>query len=240
MRACSSMVALGLWLSAHTALADAVPAPPDDCPKGQVGITSHAGPACVLEAPKDCAPGYRGEVGGNCVLAACSTDQECSAGSRCVQVDACQELRRLNWSGWGWEARRARAAAGNVLAGPPMPAPPGDAPEAWVKLRICGQDGACNAPAECRPMGLCYPTSAIGKTKAKVVPAGPVAEKLPDGVYERSLIAPDQKREPENQGVPNSDGSCRKGCAVAASPAARCWLVLPALALAFAARRRRR
>lgn len=228
----------GSLLSSSSAFADAVPPPPENCAPGLVGVTSHGGPECVPEAPKDCAPGYRGDVGGSCVLAACNSDQECDAGRRCVQVDVCQELRELNWSGWGWRAQRPMVR-GNFLGGPPAPPPAGDPPKAWVKLRICGQDGACNAPAECRPMGLCYPTDA-GNTKAKVVAIAPVPEALPDGVYPLDLLASDPKGEAE-RAKRDGSGGCRRGCAVASAPAVAGWLALPLLvAITLSFRRRAR
>jgi MYXO-CTERM domain-containing protein len=233
-----SVVFVAVLLPSKLAWADAVPPPPEDCPKGQVGVTSHRGPACVLEAPKDCAPGYRGNVGGTCSLAACSSDQECEGGTRCFQVDTCQEHRELHWDGWGWSARRPVAVSGNFMAGPARPAPEGPPPSAWIKLRICGQDGPCNAPAECRPAGLCYPPNAVGKTKAKVVAAAPVAEALPEGVYPQTLIAPDQGRNVEKTGSDNG-GGCRKGCSVSSTPQLVGWFALPLLAGAGLWRRRR-
>lgn len=228
---------LSVLLSSVVARADVVMPPPDDCPQGQVGTTSHGGPACTREAPKNCAPGYRGELGGSCVLAACSSDEECEAGTRCVQVDACQELRELYWTGWGWRAQQ-RVVRSNLLGGPPAPQPDGDPPKAWVKLRICGQDGACNSPAECRPMGLCYPPSAIGKTKAKVVSAPPVAEELPEDVSSRSLVASDPRTEAE---MPESrEGGCRRGCSISTSANLASWLSVPLLLAAILRRRGRR
>src|SRR6187551_3370217 len=103
-------------------------------------------------------------------------------------------------------AQRSFASSGNVLGGPPAPAPEGSAPKAWVKLHVCGQDGSCEAPAECRPIGLCYPPDAVGKTKAKVALAAPPPEQLPDGVYSQSLIAPDGKGESERLRAANRDG----------------------------------
>jgi hypothetical protein len=228
---------LGAFLPIGVAHADAVMPPPEDCPPGQVGTTSHGGPACAREAPKNCAPGYRGEVGGSCVLADCSSDAECEAGTRCVQVDACQELRELYWNGWYWRAQQ-RVPRSNLLGGPPAPQPEGDPPKAWVKLRICGQDGACNSPAECRPMGLCYPPSAIGKTKAKVVSAPPVAEELPEDVSSRALIASDPRTAAEK---PESrEGGCRRGCSISTSANLANWLSLPLLMAAILRRRRQR
>jgi hypothetical protein len=226
----------GSLLASKLAFADAVPPPPDDCAPGMVGVTSHGGPQCVPEAPKDCAPGYQGEVGGNCVLAACASDQQCEAGNRCVQVDVCQVLRELNWTGWNWQAQRPMVR-GNLLGEPPSPPPAGDPPKAWVKLNICGQDGPCNAPAECRPMGLCYPPKA-SNTKAKVVPIAPVPEVLPEGVYPNNLLASDPKGEAE-RAKRDSSGGCRRGCTVSSVPAVAGWLALPLLVAVTLAYRRR-
>src|SRR4051812_41566044 len=82
-------------LPSQRAWADAVPPPPLFCLPGEEGISTHHGPKCVPKAPTDCAPGYRGVQGGNCVLDPCASDQECKDGRRCLQVEACQELREL-------------------------------------------------------------------------------------------------------------------------------------------------
>ena len=67
--------------------ADAVRPPPKSCPEGRVPVTSHAGPRCELEAPKDCPPGWRGVIGGQCRLNVCHSDAQCrAAGETCVPV----------------------------------------------------------------------------------------------------------------------------------------------------------
>ena len=218
---------IGTLLSSKHARADAVAPPPLFCLPGQEGISTHYGPRCVPKAPTDCAPGYRGVQGGDCVLDPCASDQQCKDGRRCLQVDACQELRELKWRGRGWSQSGSPGYSRGVVA---LPQPEGPAPKAWIKLRICGQDGACNAPAECRPMGLCYPPD--GDPKAKIVAAAPTPEVLPAGVYPSDLIAPTP---------PNSDvghGGCRRGCAVSSTSDFASWLAIP-LVIATGAWRRR-
>jgi len=181
-------VALGLASSAPRARADAVPPPPKDCPEGTVGITSHGGPECAKAPPEDCPPGYRGVVGGKCKLAFCSSDTQCNEGSRCQAVDTCQEFREHHWTGWGWKARQPIPRT-NLLAEPPSPPPPGPAKRAWVSLSICGQDGPCKAPGECRPASLCIPVGASPNASPNASP-GPTT------------------------GAPDRASGCRKGCAV--------------------------
>ncbi|MEZ4442993.1 MAG: MYXO-CTERM sorting domain-containing protein [Polyangiaceae bacterium] len=247
----SSLAALIVILGTSPAWADAVPPPPDHCPKGQVGVTSHGGPRCVPEAPDDCAPGYRGQVGGECILAKCSSHDQCQDGEECMRVDTCQEFRELHWTGWGWSAEFV-VPPQNFFAGPPRPAPPGPPEKAWVELNICGQDGPCNAPAKCRPSSLCYPTAAVGKTKAKVNAPGseagtggappdapptsttelPTTEPVVDPVPAPTAPTPDPP--------PADGGGCRKGCSTTAAAAAPVWLGLPVLGLAALWLRRRR
>lgn len=201
---------LGASFPARIAHADAVPSPPLWCPPGQQPFTSHTGTGCMLKAPDDCEPGYHGVRGGHCVLAPCSTDQQCNAGEQCVHVEACAEERDLYWNGYGWSARLpgySRMPIG------PAPGPP---PKAWVRLSICGQDGACTAPRECRATALCYPKSDIGKTKAKIVKAPAVAEVMPPGVEPTELFPPYPK--------PIVKMSCGRGCSVASSPSLASYL----------------
>ncbi|MGC4093165.1 MAG: hypothetical protein QM756_35810 [Polyangiaceae bacterium] len=230
-----------LCLRVGPARADAVPPPPNDCPAGQVGVTSHRGPACVTEAPSNCAPGYHGRTGGTCYLAICSTDKECEAGERCLQVDTCQEFRELNWDGWRWQSQPVSVPGGTVGRVPtPTAAPDGPPPKAWLKLSICGQDGPCNAPAECRPAALCFPSKALGQTKAKVVVAPPTPEQLPENVSPWSLLPPD--RPPPKSSTTDSHrggGGCRSGCAVANTNEAAPWLLLLAPLLGAGLWRRR-
>ncbi len=253
-----TVIALSVF-APGAAHADAVPPAPKSCPPGQVGVTSHSGPACVPEAPKNCAPGYRGRIGGDCVLATCRGDDNCEAGEGCVLVDTCQEYRELHWTGWGWSAARP-VSAGNLIAGPPRPAPPGPPKRAWVQLSICGQDGACAAPAECRASPLCYPNDQIGKTKAKVTeqgtpeptspkpdPPDPIPSATATGGTPTDLPKPppdaDVVVDPTGYTPPPDPetGGCRKGCTTASTPSDGTFLGvgLGLLALALIRRRRR-
>ncbi len=230
------------------------------CPPGQVGITSHAGPQCVKKAPEDCPPGYRGVIRGRCVLATCSSDAQCKQGRRCIQIATCQEYRELHWTGWGWSAERPTPMRHNFFAGPPAPRPPGPPKKDWVKLHICGQDGPCNAPAKCRPAGLCYPPDAIGKTKAKVVtstdadaqvqgtdpsaatnPTGGATTDTPAATNDVARGIPGAPAPTPGSQEPMTDagGGCRKGCSATANGSAMGWVLLPLLAGLGLLRRRR-
>jgi MYXO-CTERM domain-containing protein len=84
---------------------------------------------------------------------------------------------------------------------------------------------------------MCVPADAVGKTKAKIVAAAPVAEELPPKVDLRDLMAPDQASR-DHSGF---GGGCRKGCSVSSTSEAARWLAWPLLiAAAFWCRRRTR
>ncbi|MEZ4227058.1 MAG: hypothetical protein R3B13_39330 [Polyangiaceae bacterium] len=233
MRSSHSALAVGvtmLWLcfSSRIAHADAVPPEPENCPKGTVGVTDHGGPRCEPEAPKNCAPGYVGAVGGSCVLARCNSDDQCESGRRCRQIDVCQEYRELRWTGWGWSAQRP-ASRDNVLGEPPGPQPPGPPKKDWVPSGICGQDGPCAAPSECRPLGLCYPADRDSKVPATNGPVtgGPVTGGPGKPGAGKSAAADDS-------------GGCRRGCEASASQSTQGWLGLGLVLLAGARRRKAR
>ena len=223
---------LGSAFCARNAAADAVP-PAPWCLPGEVSYSSHHGGGCRVAAPKDCDPGYRGRVGGICVLQPCTSDAHCQAGEACLYVDACTEQRDLIWNGYGWTAHSP-----GYSRGPQSPAPE-PTPKGWVRLNICGQDGACSAPRECRATQLCYPTQAVGQTKAKVQRTRAVPEVLPAGVAESELFpdSSDPALTPRSKEV---SPTCRRGCAVASSSSSvASWLALPALACAALWRRLR-
>jgi hypothetical protein len=240
-----AVAAVASLSAAGAARADAVPPPPDSCPKGHVGVTDHGGPRCVLEAPKNCPPGYRGALGGKCVLATCGSDDQCEGGRRCLQIETCQEFRELRWTGWGWSAQRTPPPRDNLLAEPPSPQPDGPPKKAWVQLHICGQDGPCNAPAECRPAPLCYPPDAVGKTQAKAAPSAAPSAASGEADASPSEDAPgetyvDESASPVTAAAPESGGGCRKGCSAGSTAAALGWIGLPLLASLGWWRRKRR
>lgn len=227
-----SRTSLGFWgaarcvaalafLVAGVAHADAVEPPPDECPEGRVPVSDHGGPSCELAPPDDCPPGYRGVVGGECVLWPCETDDACGEGT-CREASVCQEYRQLYWDGWDWVGARSgsrprlgmRAGArDNFLAGPPRQAPDEDPPYAWTPLGVCGQDGPCNPPAECRPLRLCFAKARQAKGKPRKVTMRPT------------------------EGRP---GGCGKGCTVSRSGLAGAALVFAGLTLVGLVRRRQR
>ena len=138
-RACGGMVlsalllAIGGWLMPERAWADVVMPPPATCPPGQVPVTSHWGPRCALEAPRNCPPGWIGRVGGTCGLHLCSDDSQCTDNKRCREQSLCYEEQTHEW------AFRGRLR---------YPAPVKE----WVPVGLCP---ACAPPRECRPGKLC-------------------------------------------------------------------------------------
>lgn len=223
---------LGAALYAGNAGADAVP-PEPWCLPGEVGYSSHHGGGCRVAAPTDCDPGYRGQVGGICVLQACTSDSNCQAGEACLYVDVCSEERDLIWNGAGW------AAYGPGYSRSPLPPAPEPTPKAWVRLDICGQDSACATPRECRATQLCYPTQAVGQTKARVAKTRAVPEVLPAGVQEYQLFPVSSDPALTSPRSKELSPMCRRGCAVASSSSVASWFALPALLCAALWRRRR-
>lgn len=142
-------------LFSGAALADAVPPPPAKCPRGQVPITSHHGPECVLPAPTNCPAGWRGELRGICRLDVCETDQSCGAGKQCREVDVCLQEFILEW-GYGQNESTERPRNRPLFAGPPMRYDP---PRHEIRaVDVCGQGRGCQDPAKCGKGKLCLPT----------------------------------------------------------------------------------
>lgn len=71
------------------ARADILP-PDQDCPSGEVWVRGHSG-GCRKVAPTDCAPGRRGVIGGQCIVAAAGSGA-CESGDA-REVDLCLESR---------------------------------------------------------------------------------------------------------------------------------------------------
>jgi hypothetical protein len=202
--------------AARVVHADAVAPAPEQCPKGTVPWSDHGGPSCELAPPEDCGPGYVGVIGGTCTLRLCNGDAQC-ADTPCRKVNACQEYRKLHWTGWHW-AQGEPSSGSNFLAGPPQPAPEEPAPYAWVPLGICGQDGPCAKPAECRPLHLCYP----------------------DGVEPATARSSARPKPPMQPGSSRErPGGCAKSCAVARTPFVGSALFFASVAVLGLVRRRR-
>ncbi len=133
---------------------DAVPPPPAKCPRGQVGITSHAGPQCVDPAPKDCPPGWVGQLRGICALHLCETDQSCGSGMHCQQVNLCLQEFILEW-GFTQNDSGERPRNRPLFAGPPMRYDP---PRHEIRaVDVCIEGRGCQEPAKCGLGKLCLP-----------------------------------------------------------------------------------
>ncbi|MFO0747236.1 MAG: hypothetical protein U1F43_16455 [Myxococcota bacterium] len=76
-----------LAASARPARADALP-PDEDCPSGQVYVRGHSG-GCRPEAPSDCAPGWRGAIGGVCMVATVDEGVACASGTEPHDATLC-------------------------------------------------------------------------------------------------------------------------------------------------------
>lgn len=150
------------------ARADAVPPPPTDCPRGQVGITSHSGPQCVEEAPPDCPTGWRGRLGGTCALTPCETDANCQPGEACVEHSVCLQPFEDPFYDYGEEEREKHGWADphpsdllrspGLLAGPPMPRTRRPVPIIrYDAVNLCSPEVGCAAPNTCQPEKLCVP-----------------------------------------------------------------------------------
>jgi MYXO-CTERM domain-containing protein len=128
--------------------ADVVSPPPDRCPPGHIGVTSHSGPECVLARPTDCAPGWRGVERGECVLALCDgTDTRCEPGDHCVPADVCVVESVRTWS-YGAAPR---------LRGPEIAAPPrylSDPAHDFHAVDACGEGSKC-AVGRCEALRVC-------------------------------------------------------------------------------------
>lgn len=161
--------ALALATAPTPARADAVPPAPKDCPRGQVGVTSHSGPQCLLEAPTDCPKGWRGLVGGTCALTPCENDTQCSGGEVCVQHSVCLEPSQDDSYDYGEDEREEHGEAAPrsllqspaLLAGPMMPRKKRPTPiYRYAAVNLCSADVACASPRTCQTEKLCVPKGA--------------------------------------------------------------------------------
>lgn len=163
---------------ASDALADAVPPPPDDCPSGTVGVTSHGGPSCEKVAPTNCPNGWVGITGGTCILHECTDDSACSsAGKVCRKSSVCFEPRTRTSTCGALDKPRGpeMASPSPVLGGPCAEL---DKPETyWVAINVCGGSEACGSPSECRESGLCVTPSAPAPAPQPRTPSGEVEAK---------------------------------------------------------------
>jgi uncharacterized protein (TIGR03382 family) len=164
------------------ARADAIPPPPDSCPRGQVAAPpSHSMNGCVLEAPSDCGPGWHGALEGKCQLALCDVGNEgCSANEQCVKRNLCvvEDVRD-----WGWGRSSAPSLRGPELAEPPHQL---DVPEHhFHAVDVCGPGATCTT-GRCEALRVCLPrgeTRVVSAAKA----GHPVEQAFVRKVSERAL-----------------------------------------------------
>lgn len=149
-------VAAALVALSPRLLADVVMSPPKSCPPGQTGVTSHAGPKCVAVAPASCPVGWKGVLGGHCVLDVCDPGADrsaCADGAECKPHDLCGEERLVTW-GWGAAPAPPR---GNELGAPPRHFDP---PRHDFHYDDVCNAGKCAAGRTCWQTGVCLPRGA--------------------------------------------------------------------------------
>lgn len=152
-----SVLSVGLLVDPRGVAADAVPPPPDKCPPGYIGITSHAGPQCVLKPPISCPPGWRPANGGICILHACETDANCATigtnNLRCKPAKICIHEYLQEW-GWGASLPTSRDDRALFSAPPRRFDPPRRVQE---PVDVCHDGHRCPADSSCGQMKLCLP-----------------------------------------------------------------------------------
>lgn len=84
-----SLLVVALVFVSEVARADALP-PEEPCPPGRTWVNSHTGGGCQLLAPKNCALGWRGQVGGTCAVdeawgGQCREDYEVRPATLCIE-----------------------------------------------------------------------------------------------------------------------------------------------------------
>lgn len=158
------MFALALAATSGTASADAVGPPPDDCPPGAQGVTSHSGQWCVAMT--------------------CNTDADCTGGDSlrammgrgggptvCREVDLCLTTSTYHAGG-----------RGAYLNGPDAP------PLTRVIASACTP--SCDAPGVCSRAKRCAPAAAVAPPVPAAPPAPPVPAVAPGATPPTPAAAP--------------------------------------------------
>lgn len=214
------LAALGL---ADTAAADAIMPPPDDCPRGEKGVSSHAGPRCVKEAPTDCPPGWRGALGGDCMLRPCTGDEQCDASEACVEHSVCLQHSEDGFYDYGetpepGDTEESGALPKNyapdLLGGPPMPKIKRKKPIIrYEAVNLCAPSVACAAPHTCQTEKLCAPKGkrAVAYLGTNISPIR-VARKTETPLVQ-SEAAPTETASPATPQPGTAHGGCA-ACAV--------------------------
>lgn len=165
----ASLIAVSTVFTSAPARADAVP-PAPSCPSGMTGVTSHRGPQCMENAPKNCPNGWSGVLGGKCVLRPCESDASCEQGSTCVEHSVCLEPQVDEFYEYNEEPQHLkdssppRPVPGSLLgsaglfAGPMRPKVRRPKPiTRYQAVNLCARDVACGLPSTCQPEKLCVP-----------------------------------------------------------------------------------
>jgi MYXO-CTERM domain-containing protein len=242
-------VTLALASAPAQVTADVVMPPPTDCPDGQVGVTSHGGPTCLAVAPTDCPTGWRGQLGGNCALAPCAADANCSAGEACVEHAVCLQPFEDEYYDYGEDEREEHGLlephpsdllrSPGLLAGPMMPKKKRQKPIVrYDAVNLCASGIACEAPGTCQPEKLCVPRGSRAlayrgkniqprrvarKTETPLTASGAEPNEVPAAILSTSR--------------PGAKGCA--GCATAPAPDQTAALGAAAAAIIALARRRR-
>jgi MYXO-CTERM domain-containing protein len=231
------------------AAADVVPPPPTDCPKGEIGETSHNGPRCVKQAPKDCPAGWRGMEGGTCKLTPCTNDGRCWGDEVCVEHAVClsptvdefyapgedegAKQGTLDPADGAWLRSQLFGAA----APAPMPRRRPKPITRYEAVNVCSREVACAAPATCQRERLCVPKGVRALAyRGTNVYATRVARKTETPLTTSGTDAMEGSADPPAT-APGARGC--GSCAAGARDAEGAWVALAAAALALVRRRRR-
>jgi hypothetical protein len=191
MRWILPLVAIVLCTSTE-ARGDVVMPPPTNCPPGEVGVTSHGGPRCMKEAPRDCPVGWNGILGGMCTLRPCTQDSECGDG-QCAEHSVCLEPFEDMFYDYNEKPEAAQDIGKRLFAGPPLPKQRRDKPIIRYKAtNLCSSQVTCEAPRTCQPEKLCVPKGyrAVAYLGSNIQPAR-VARKTDKPITE-SKAKPDE------------------------------------------------
>lgn len=249
LAATSLGLATGL-VAPGSASADVVMSPPDNCPSGEVGITSHGGPRCVAVAPTDCPVGWVGQLGGTCALTPCAVDSTCGPGKACVEHSVCLQPMEDGFYDYGEEEREQHGSlepvggslfrSPGLLAGPMAPKKPRSKPIfRYNAVNLCSADVACAAPGTCQSEKLCVPSGqrALAYRGSNTQPAR-VARKT-DTPLTASAAQPTETTSTAPPAGTTTARGCG-GCAAAPVTPARPWALGAMVLLGIAVARRRR
>lgn len=189
---------VGGFFVSTAARADAIMPPPRHCPPGHQPVSDHGGPRCVANAPGNCPPGWRGVLGGQCVLETCEVGAAgCPAGFECRAAELCGQEHIVEF-GWG-SAERPRS---NVLAEPPHKLNP---PRHEFHYDDVCSGGRCGGGSICYQAGVCL---SRGVAKAAARPSNGGAAR---GVKPRGVVGSSAANGPDASGASRPDEAIASG-----------------------------